>query len=377
MNLVGSVALGARGPQAVVLPRLQPLGPPSVTRPVRVPDASFRDLALFAQDEWDVTPRLRAVAGVRVDAYSVRTKATPGYEIQSVIAGAQPAVDSATLPDVLGDAIDRRALTGDIGLVFKLTGAASLVGRYGRSYRHPNLEELLFAGPATIGSIAPNVKAGPEKGDNLDFGVKLQTRRVRGSLSYFDNTYAGFLSTEIVALTPGGSVSQAINFAKVRIRGFEADVDSSFAAGPVTAVAIGRASYNTGDVLEGANPLTGVRLDGTPRDNITPLKLGGGLRVSDRRNRLWAEYSVRRQDEVERVATTRLLSPFLIAQDLFGLQGFTVQRAAVGYDWNARGTSLGVSVALENLATTYYREQFLFAPARGRSLTLGLRIRKL
>jgi hemoglobin/transferrin/lactoferrin receptor protein len=377
MNLVGSVALGARGPQASVLPRLQPLGPPSVTAPVRVPDATFRDLALFAQDEWDVTPRLRAIAGVRVDAYSVRTQATPGYDIQSVIGGAQPAIDLATLPDVLGDASDRRALTGDIGLVLKLTDAASLVGRYGRSYRHPNLEELLFAGPATIGSIAPNVKVGPERGDNLDFGVKLQARRVRGSLSYFNNTYAGFISTEIVALTPGSSVSQAVNFAKVRIQGFEADLDSSFRAGPVTAVAFGRASYNRGDVLEGANPLTGVRLDGTPRDNITPVKFSGGLRLSDRRNRFWVEYSARRQHDVERVAATRLLSPFLIAQDLFGLQGFTLQRAVVGYDWNAKGTSLGMTLAVENLANTYYREQFQFAPARGRSVTFGLRIRKL
>ncbi|MEZ5420455.1 MAG: hypothetical protein R2708_24365 [Vicinamibacterales bacterium] len=30
--------------------------------------------------------------------------------------------------------------------------------RVGRSYRHPNLEELLFAGPATAGSIAPSIR---------------------------------------------------------------------------------------------------------------------------------------------------------------------------------------------------------------------------
>jgi len=371
MNLVGSVVLGARGPQAVVLPRLQPLGPATVTKPVRVPDASLRDLAFFAQDEWDVTPRLRAVAGVRVDGYAVRTKATPGYDVDSVISGARPAIDPATLPDSKGDAISRSALTGDLGFVFKLSERLSAFARYGRSYRHPNLEELLFSGPATIGSIAPNVKVGPEKGDNLDFGFKLHTQRLRGSLTYFNNTYKGFISTQIVALLPGGSVSQAVNFAKVRIQGLEGDFESSFTAGPAMTTLFGRGSYNKGDVLLGQNPLTGTRLDATPQDNVTPFKLIAGARLSDRRNRLWAEYSFRQQSQVDRVASTRLESPFLIAQDLFGLQGFTLHRVGLGYDWDKGGTNLGISVSVENLANRYYREQFQFAPARGRLARAG------
>lgn len=376
MNRVGSVILGPRGPQAVVLPALQPLGPASVTQPVRVPDASFRDLALFAQDEWELTGRLRAVAGIRMDSYAVATEATPGYDVASVIRGAQPAIDPATLPDGNGDAIARTAFTGDFGLVYKLTDSVSAVGRYGRSYRHPNLEELLYAGPATVGNIAPNTKVGPETGDNFDFGLKIHTRGTRASVSYFNNTYHGFISTELVALTPGSSVWQAINFTKVRIKGIEADVESSFAAGPVRASVFGQGSYNKGDVLEGQNPLSGTRLDKTPQDNITPLKVAAGARISDRKNRLRAEYSFRRQNAVGRVAETRMQSPFLIAQDLLSLGGFTIHRASVGYDWNKDGSVVGISLNLENLTNRYYREQFQFAPARGRSLTVGLHIQK-
>lgn len=376
MNLVGSVALGPRGPQAIVFPTLVPLGPASVTHPVRVPDASFRDLAFFAQDEWELTGRLRAVAGIRMDSYAVNTEATPGYDLKSVIKGAQPAIDPSTLPDPNGDAIARTAVTGDFGLVYKLTESLSAVGRYGRSYRHPNLEELLYSGPATVGNIAPNTTVGPETGDNLDFGLKMHTRGTRASVSYFNNTYHGFISTELVALTPGSSVWQAINFTKVRIQGIEADVESSFAAGPVTASLFGQGSYNKGDVLEGQNPLSGTRLDGSPQDNITPFKLAAGARVSDRKNRLRAEYSFRRQNAVDRVAETRLQSPFLIAQDLLSLGGFTVHRASVGYDWNRNGTVVGLSLNLENLTNRYYREQFQFAPARGRSLTVGLHVQK-
>ena len=34
------------------------LGPPSIAHPVRVPDASLRDVAVFVQDEWRVRPEL-------------------------------------------------------------------------------------------------------------------------------------------------------------------------------------------------------------------------------------------------------------------------------------------------------------------------------
>src|SRR4029077_9994775 len=154
---------GSRGPEAVVFPTLVPLGGPVVTHPTRVPNATFRDVAALAQDEWDLTPRLRAVGGLRIDGYAVNTEATPGYSFDAVITGATPPINPATLPDPGGDSINRTAVTGDLGLVFKQSENLRFTARYGRSYRHPNLEELLFAGPATIGTIAPNITVGPEK----------------------------------------------------------------------------------------------------------------------------------------------------------------------------------------------------------------------
>ena len=63
----------------------------------------------------------------------------------------------STLPNPNGDTYTRQSLTGDIGLVANQGGQVSPFIRFGRSYRHPNLEEMFFAGPATVGSIAPNV----------------------------------------------------------------------------------------------------------------------------------------------------------------------------------------------------------------------------
>ena len=68
-------------------------------------------------------------------------------------------------------------------------------------------------------------------------------------------------------------------------------------------------------------------------------------------------------------------SPFLIAQDLFGLQGFSIHRLAAGYDWRKGGQRVGLTLSVDNLTDVFYREHFQFAPARGRSVSLSLRIR--
>ena len=151
-DALGQVVLGQRGPAPVVFPSPVPLGPPSLANPVRVPDASLRDIAVFAQDEWRLRPNLSLIAGLRGDFFNVTTKATPGYDIASVVQGADPPIDPSTLPDPGGATYTRQSLTGDIGLVANQSGVLSPFIRFGRSYRHPNLEEMLFAGPATVGS---------------------------------------------------------------------------------------------------------------------------------------------------------------------------------------------------------------------------------
>ena len=180
-----------------------------------------------------------------------------------------------------------------------------------------------------------------------------------------------------MARLPGNSfLAQAINLSKVRIQGVEADVDVPFAVGGALFTAFASGAYTHGQVLEATNPLTGDSLDNTPQDNISPLKVMSGLRVADRRGRLWAEYGNRIQKRVERVSPLLTDSPFAIAQDYFGLNGFTLHRIAAGYNWNVRGYDAGLTLALENLGDKFYREQFQFAPARGRSFTVGLRLER-
>jgi outer membrane receptor protein involved in Fe transport len=138
----------------------------------------------------------------------------------------------------------------------------------------------------------------------------------------------------------------------------------------------GSGAFTRGTITRGANPLDGSSLDGTPADNITPVKALVSARFTADRGRWWAEYGVRTQTKVNRVTPTLLSSPFAIAQDLLSLDGFTVQRIGWGVSL-ARGRGrekLDLTFAVENLANTYYREHFQFAPSRGRSLTMGLSV---
>ena len=373
-SMVGQVVLGARGPAPVVFPSPVQLGPPSIARPVRVPDAALRDVAVFAQDEWRIAPKVSIIGGLRGDFYGVTTENTPGYDVSSVVDGAVPPIDPATLPNPSGESITRNALTGDIGVVANAGGAVSPFIRFGRSYRHPNLEELLFAGPATAGNIAPNITVKPETGNNFDVGANLRVGRVSGGAYVFVNQYKNFIAQDlVVATTPAGPLAQATNFGDVRIRGLELSLDAPIVTRLGVFALNGAAAFTHGTITEGEGP-GGVSLDGTPADNITPLKVLGAARFTESRGRWWAEYGVRTQTDVERVASTLLDSPFLIAQDLLSLDGFVVQRLATGVNLSRQRNRVGLTLAIENLTNEYYREHFQFAPARGRSFTVGLSI---
>lgn len=372
-SMIGQVVLGARGPAPVVFPTPVQLGAPATAQPVRVPNAAFRDLAVFAQDEWRVTPNLSIIGGLRGDFYDVSTENTPGYDVNPVVAGAVPAIDPSTLPNPNGESFGRTALTGDIGLVANPGGRVNPFIRVGRSYRHPNLEELLFAGPATAGSIAPSIKVKPETGNNFDVGAKFAVGRVSGGVYAFVNQYTNFISQEVVATTPAGPLAQAINFGDVRIQGLEASIDAPIVTPYGVWAFTGSGALTRGTILEGIGP-NGLVLDDSPADNITPSKFVGAIRYTEPRGRLWVEYGARAQGKVERVAKTLIESPFIIAQDLLALDGFLVQRLAWGLNLSRQRERVGVTFAIENLANRYYRDHFQFAPSRGRSFTVGLNI---
>ncbi len=373
MSLVGHVALGQRGPAATVFESPMLLGPATVAHPVRVPDASLRNIALFAQDEWRLRQNLSLVAGLRGDLYQVKIDATPGYTVDPVVEGATPAIDPATLPDVNGASYSRKALTGDIGLVANANGRINPFIRFGRTYRHANLEEMLYSGPATVGNLAPNVLVRPEVGRNFDVGANFRFGQIAGGAYAFLNQYRDFIAQDlVVASTPAGPLAQATNYADVRISGLELSIEAPIVLERGILTLSGAAALTRGTITDGTNPLTGDTLSDTPADNITPSKLVANARFTDVHGRWWVDYGVRAQGQVNRVAQALLDSPFLIAQDLLALDGLAVHRIAAGINLTQQRDRVALTFAVENLTNRFYREHFQFAPARGRSFTIGL-----
>jgi outer membrane receptor protein involved in Fe transport len=232
---------------------------------------------------------------------------------------------------------------------------------------------MLYAGPATTGSIAPNVKVLPEQGNNFDVGAKFSVGHVSGGAYLFVNQFKDFVVQDLtVATTPAGPLAQATNYADVRIHGLELSSDAPVAIGRGVVSLSASSAFTRGTVTRGINPVDLSSLDGTPADNITPVKVVAAVRYTDLPGRWWVEYGVRTQTDVTRIAPTLLKSPFVIAQDLLSLDGFTVQRLGWGLALRRGREQLGLTFAVENLANIYYREHFQFAPSRGRAFTIGV-----
>ena len=156
-------------PRRSCFPSPVQLGPPSVAHPVRVPDASLRDVAVFAQDEWRLRPN--AVARGRParrllqrdDRGHARLRRGVGRGRRAAARSIRRRCPDPERRDLRAEGADRRHRPRRQ----RRRAASARSSASAAAIAIPNLEEMLFAGPATAGSIAPNVKLKPETGQQL------------------------------------------------------------------------------------------------------------------------------------------------------------------------------------------------------------------
>jgi TonB-dependent heme/hemoglobin receptor len=344
-----------------------------------VPDADFGSFAGFFQDEFTVTNRLRLIGGIRVERFFSSSTQTEFFAFPSGIRQFQ-LQDLGVLGLDTGLKVRETAVTGDFGAVFKINNFVSLTGRIGRSFRVANLFERFFTGAGSVGGfLIGNPSLKPENGINFDAGVKVRTSKFAGSFTYFNNYYRDFLSSQfsfdsrgcpVLVLTPttvldtngcqvvSGNptrVQQTINFGRVRLQGFEADLEVPFQFAKGFITPSGNISYLRGDNLETGEPF-----------NITPpLKTVLNLRYNDLRNRYYGEWTTRivnRQD--------RLTASFLTSNG--GAEpGFATSDIRGGYNFRRENYRLSFNAGVQNIFNRFYSEQFILAPARGRSFVFG------
>lgn len=340
----------------------------SQNRSRSVPDASLTNFAAFAQDEFRLTNRLKLVGGFRIDRFDTDSEPTTGFAIPPTFTANQ--IEDLGLQGLTdGLQIKNTAITGDFGAVFRATENVILSARVGRSFRTPNIFERFFTDFGSVGGFVvgnPNLK--PESGVNFDASAKLRTSRYAADFTYFNNYYENFLSTVaafdrngLPITIPRGNlapipVSQTQNIAKARIQGFEAEFEAPIKISFGLLTPNGNFSYLRGDNLTNNQPL----------DFISPFRTNVGVRWQNFAKNYFADYTARIVGKQNR------LSPAFLASNGGAEPGFVTHNLSGGYYFRrSERFNFNVNVGVSNLFNRLYSEQFVFAPARGRSFTIG------
>jgi hypothetical protein len=121
---------------------------------------------------------------------------------------------------------------------------------------------------------------------------------------------------------------------------------------------------------------TPVALSGSPSDaplsSITPLRTINGVRFDSAKRRWFGEYEIRYQGQVKRADPLDLSAAISTEYGTFrSLESFAVQSLRGGYTIRKEKQRITFTVGLDNLTNRLFFEQFLTAPAPGRSVVFG------
>jgi outer membrane receptor protein involved in Fe transport len=411
-------------------------------------DSYNQESAFFFSDEYDPTSWFRIALSYRFSRFTSKVFRAQGFPLaggRAAIAGPAPAgidLGGATplIPVVngVGDvSFTRNAHTGSLALIGRPAPGVSVFGRVGNSLRIPALIETFFFRVFNQGTFAfifyPNANIRPERGVNVDAGVKVNHRWFRGGLTYYNNTYTNFIEQTAPIFQAGGpgTVSERINqelganfgfsfwvqrrnTGRARTQGLEGEFDAPISLGGYGSLnfssqmswqhgedltptyaqrcALDRqAQYNTyvgtnffefgsrSPNTTGSNcPLTGApasNYSDVPFERITPFMASTTVRYQESKGRFFTEFNVRQRTRIRR------LDPDLQENFLrFGyftfrsLAGVTIYTARAGYSWASENGRFSLNLAIDNLSDKFYAEPFQYAPARGRSVSVGFTV---
>ncbi len=348
-------------------------GNPRFNTTKSVPDASLENVAAFAQNEFRVTKRFKLVVGIRIDNFKTAAQPTIGFALPALTANQIEDLHIGSLASGLN--VSRTSVTGDFGGIVSVTNEINLSARVGKSFRTPNIFELFFTDRGSISNVFvvgnPNLK--PETGTNFDASIKLRKSHFIGSATYFRNSYRNFLNTVaardrnnnfiFLMQSPGPpptQVYQTQNVDRARIQGFEAEFETPLKISLGYLTPNGNFSYLRGDDIDSNEPL----------DIISPFRTNIGLRWNNYGKSYFFDYFARI------VAKQNRLSPsFLLPVNQGGNggpeKGFTTHNISGGYYFRRERYNFNINLGVSNLANRAYSEQFVYAPARGRSFTIG------
>jgi hemoglobin/transferrin/lactoferrin receptor protein len=182
------------------------------------PDTRYRLVGGFVQSEIEAG-RLSVMPALRFDRYELEADPA-GYTASTVVSMAD------------------QAFTPRLGLVWSPGEAFKPYAQWARGYRAPAPDQVNngFSNPASGYRSIGNAALRAERAESLELGLRgaAFARRLSWQVAVYDNRYRDFISQQVVggAFTPADpAVFQFINLAQARIRGLEARIEATPAAG--------------------------------------------------------------------------------------------------------------------------------------------------
>ncbi len=316
-------------------------GPPMIEQDASssVPNATYRSVGGFLQDEIMLPRDVSLVLGVRFQDVEAEADPSPGLD---------PALESQSHQTVVASA------SATVGVTDNL----NLIGSVGRAFRAPNLVELFFSGPTPEGAAfqSRNPDLEPETSLNLDIGA-----RYRGKLFYVEGfVFRNEVKDGIRIAETGEIINELPEFQNVNVdellfRGVEIAGDVELLNGVYFG---GNYTYlSTRDENNRSNPV------GESFSSKLNLHVG----IEDRGERWFAEYQLRHNGDREEV----LLATNPVGPELPSFTTHTLRGGLTVFENTSYRQRIGITIA--NLTDELYAEfsnASFFRPEPGRTLIL-------
>jgi len=402
-----------------------------------VPDTTYRNLGWYNQFEYTPVKYFRFAGGFRFDDWKTQAKPTTGFPVGNVAN-----IISSVLPRVQANPGGLN-VSGASGILSLLTGSASLetqskvwtynVGgtvfipggfnpyiRYSTSFREPDLTAKFlvrnfFSSPSVISFVGlTNTALAPERGRDIDYGIKVARRQFRANIAGYRNEIRGATGTVTgsycLSPAPTGSLAgaclfapgppptlghqalvfQTVNFSKVVIKGWEAEIEGDIRLGdagsitPYFSLGYIKATNKNPDANRLAvvnnfyNSSAPLKLEGSATDvpfySLPKYKYAFAPKFTSANGMWWAEYEVRGTNKVTRVDPGEI--SFAQATQYYyfaAYKGFQKQSIRGGFKIGET-VPISVTLGIDNLANRTYFSLFQPTPSMGRTFTIGTTI---
>lgn len=329
-----------------------------------------RNLALFAENLFNLSPRLSVTPGIRLEY--IRT-ASDGYYKQRVFSGGQ-VIFERRLEDA--QANERSFLLMGLGLAYQLKQGLEAYANFSQNYRAINFSDLAVVNP----NLVVDSLLRDERGYNADIGLRGSglEGRLRFDLSAFYLRYNGRIGlSEITVPDPIAierQVAYRANIGDARILGLEA-----YAEADAWRLAFGKEAKPSLSVFANLSRLQGEYISGQRQfvgnavELIPPFSIKTGLAFRLKGLRLSYLYTYIREHYSD--ATNAVF----VANATRGLiPSYQVMDASASYEFKRYRLQVGVNNLMDaayftRRATAYPGPGII--PAEGRRFYVGLRVR--